>query len=345
MRGLTLRTNNAPSLTGARIRPTSMGSIKWYCVFVLCFLPAVASVGCKVVDTNDVNDRLLPSNFRDWSPEFAVLPYAEFDGDQVTVRNIRNNQYLSNDDFVVDRYDQVFDLSEIESVEFFVVPFAGYEFMAHTMLSFGFKDGKHLAVSAEIRTEKGETYSPIAGLARQYELTYVVADERDLVLLRTHHRDADVYLYRTMASPEQARELFVDVMQRVNRLAANPEFYDTVTNNCTTNIVSHVNRILPNRVPYSVEVLLPGFSDRYAYDLGLLDQRVPFESLKRRAWINDLAAAAHDDPDFSTKIRQRQQANESDARSQPQPTTKPDEESQEVAGLLDLLFGSTGRFR
>lgn len=261
--------------------------------------------GCRSVQTNDVSDRLLPSNFRDWAPEFATLPYAEFDGDRVVVHNIRNNEYLSDDDFVVQHYDREYDLSQLQTVDFFVVPFTGYEFMAHTMVSFGFADGNYLAISAEIRTEKGEKYSPIAGVSRQFEITYVVADEKDVVRVRTRYRDADVYLYRTIATPEKARELFVDMMGRVNQLAAQPEFYDTITNNCTTNIVRHVNRVLPNRIPYSLEVLLPGFSDRYAYELGLLDRSVPFDELKRRAWINDLSEKYYDDPDYSNKIRQR----------------------------------------
>ena len=261
--------------------------------------------GCKSWRTNDINDRLLPSNFRDWTPEFATLPYAEFDGDRVMVHNIRNNEYLSDDDFVVQRYDREYDLNQLQTVDFFVVPFTGYEFMAHTMVSFGFADGNYLAISAEIRTEKGEKYSPIAGLSRQFEITYVVADEKDVVRLRTRFRDADVYLYRTIATPEQARELFVDMVQRVNQLAAQPEFYDTITNNCTTNIVRHVNRVLPNRIPYSLEVLMPGFSDRYAYDLGLLDRSVPFDELKQNALINDLSEKYYDDPDYSNKIRQR----------------------------------------
>lgn len=304
----------------------------------LSLLSGLGMTGCKAVKKNDVNDRILPSNFRDWSPEFSVLPYAEIDGEHVALFNIRNNEYLSNDDFVVSRYDREFELSEIETVDFFVVPFRGYEFMAHTMLSFGLSDGSQIAVSAEIRTEKGEEYSPIAGLTRQYELTYVVADERDVVRLRTHHRDADVYLYRTVATAEQARELFLDVMTRANKLAAKPEFYDTVSNNCTTNIVRHVNRVMPNRVPYGFEVLLPGFSDRYAYDLGLLDRRVPFETLKRRAWINSLVDEYYGEEDFSVLIRRRLKANQIDAENSPQPMTAPPAPAPiPTVGLFDRL--------
>lgn len=281
---------------------------RWRGAFALCLLPCVLLTvlsGCASVVTNDINDRLLPSNFRTWSPEFSVLPFVEYDGDHVTVNNVRNNVYLSEEDFVVQRETREYKLSELETVDFFVVPFQNFEIIAHTMISFGFADGRYLAVSVEIRTERGEKYSPIAGATRQYEITYVVADEKDVVRLRTRHRDADVYLYRTVATPDKSQELFRDVMSRVNELAVKPEFYDTITNNCTTNLVRHVNRILPNRVPWSVEVMLPGFSDRYAYELGILDRTVPFHDLKRRAWINDLSEQHYDDPDYSKKIRKR----------------------------------------
>jgi hypothetical protein len=171
------------------------------------------------------------------------------------------------------------------------------------MLSFGFDDGEYLAASVEVRREKGEKYAFLNGIRQKYEIMYVLGDERDLVNLRTNYRKADVYLYRGRATREQVRDLFVDVMKRTNKLAVEPEFYNTFTNNCTTNIVRHINRLAPNRVPYSIHVLLPGLSDRLAYDLGLIDTSVPFEEAKRQAKINYLAEVYRDDPDFSQRIR------------------------------------------
>lgn len=271
----------------------------------LIVLSLLLPLGCSSVPKNDVADIIMPSNYRDWSPEFSVVPTIEIEGDQVTVHQVRNSSYVTEEDYVLEFEDRTYDLSELETVDFFFVPFAKMPMMAHTMLSFGFKGDQYLAISSEIRTEKGETYSPVLGVSRQYELTYVVADERDLIRLRTQYRNADVYLYRTVATPALARQLFLSMASRLNTLAENPEFYDTVRNNCTTNLVQHVNEIAPRRVPYSLGVLLPGYADQYAYDLGLLDRSVPFAELKRRAWINDLADRYFDDPDFSTKIRLR----------------------------------------
>ncbi len=247
--------------------------------------------------------KLQPSNHRDWSPDQALLSYAEINGDIVHVRNIRNCTYIDQDSYVLNYYDKTFDLSKLESVDFIVVPFRGMPSLAHTMLSFAFDDGDHLAISVEIRRQQGESYELVKGMLNHYELMYVVADERDVVKLRTNYRGDDVYLYRARATPEQARMLFVDVMQRVNKLSESPEFYNVFTNNCTTNIVGHINHISPGKVPQNLKLLLTGHSDRLAYDLGLLDTALPFDEARRRAKVSDVARQCATAPDFSERIR------------------------------------------
>jgi hypothetical protein len=262
--------------------------------------------GCRPLRVNNVADRLAASNNRDWSPQFARLPYAIGHADgTIELFNIRNNQYLSETDFVPRYYDRTFHLTDIRAVDFVVCPFQGHEYMAHTMVSFGLADNTWIGVSAEIRTEKGEKYSPLQGIGRQFELTYVVADERDIIRLRTRHRKAEVYIYRTVATPQQSQALFIDMMERANQLAERPEFYHTIANNCTTNIMDHVNRLKPGRLFYNWRVFLPGYSAQYAWNEGLLDQSVPFEELRERGRVNDLAERYYDDPDFSIRIRER----------------------------------------
>ena len=233
----------------------------------------------------------------------SILARAERSGSKYTIRNIRNNQYVSNTEFVPGYYDRQIDLSQIRSVDYIVAPFTQQPNLAHTMLSFGVDDGSYITVSAEVRKEVGEDYSVVKGLGREYELMYVVGDERDLVRLRTGHRDTNVYVYPTVATARQSQELFASMMARVNKLASAPEFYNTLSNNCTTNIRRHINELKPNRIANAWQVLLPGHSDRYAYDLGLLDQRIPFEELKAAAHVNRLAEQFYDSPDFSTRIR------------------------------------------
>lgn len=264
---------------------------------------AILTVGCKAWKINSAKDRLTASNFRNWSPEFDRVSRMVKNGNRIQIINIRNNQYLTEKDYVVRYYDREFDLDQIRSVDYIVVPFNETPLLAHTMLSFGLDDGTYLVVSVEIRTEKEEEYSPMLGLSRQYELAYVLADEKDVIRLRTRHRDAKVYIYPTVATAKQSQMLFLDVMNRANALADNPEFYDTITNNCTTNLVKHVNSIKKSSIPFTWQVLFPGHSDRYAYKLGLLDRNIPFETLKQKSLVNELADRHFDAADFSKQIR------------------------------------------
>ena len=256
----------------------------------------------------------------------ATLATADFDGDLVHIKNIRNCSYFKEDVYVVDHYDRTYDLNRVTGVDFIVVPFKMAPSLAHTMLSFEFETDdeanpnpssnlssnpsnphgvrkEHLAVSVEARLEKGESYTPIKGAARQFELMYVVADERDVLRLRTEHRKVDVYVHRVRTTPERAKALLVDVLQRVNQLAEEPEFYDTFNNNCTNNIVRHINKLHPGRIPWDPRAVLPGLSDQLAYDLGLLDTSRPFSELKRDAHINAAAHRAANLPGFSAAIR------------------------------------------
>jgi hypothetical protein len=247
------------------------------------------------------------SNTRNWSPDQAVLPSAEFskDGKQVTIRNVRLCEYRTSDDYTVRHYDKTYDLTKLTTVDFIRVPFPDMPELAHTMLSFGFDDKDYVGVSVEIRKEQGESYNPALGAMKKYEIMYVLGDERDLIGLRTNFRLNDVYVYPTRATPEQVRTLFKNVLARVNKLEEEPEFYNTLTNNCTTNIAKHINELVPGRVPYDYRVLMPGYSDRLAYDLGLLATPYSFEETRRAARVTDLAYEHRNDPDFSQAIRRR----------------------------------------
>jgi hypothetical protein len=208
---------------------------------------------------------------------------------------------------VVDHYDRSFNIDHVRAVDFFVMPFAAVPALAHTQLSFEIVDPprkpEYLAVSVETRKEVGEEFEPLKGTARQYELMYVLADERDTIQSQVINRDQPVYRYRSTASPEIAQELLLDILARVNKLARDPEFYDTITNNCTTNILDHVNRVVPHRVVYDYRVLLPGLSDQLAYQSGLIEQRGTFAETKRQALVNDRVVKYAGHRDFSQLIR------------------------------------------
>lgn len=246
-----------------------------------------------------------PSNERDWSPDQQHLATAEFSGDTVRVRNVRNATYRSSTDFDVHWEDRTYDLRRLESVWYVVEPFATWRGPAHTFLSFGFDDAEYVAISIEIRKERAESFSPLLGLLRQYELAYIVGDERDLIGLRANHRHDDVHLYPMQATPDAVRALFVSMLERANALAAKPEFYNTLTSTCTSNIVDHVNLIAPEPISFSHKTLLPAYSDDLAFDLGLIDTDLPRDLFRAAYRINDLALRHADHADFSAAIRGR----------------------------------------
>lgn len=245
-----------------------------------------------------------PTNDANWSLDQQVLPYAELQGNQATIYNIRNFTYRSADEYTPAYYDKTFDLNKLKTVDFIVEPFseAGPK-LAHTFLSFGFEGNEYVSISIEVRKKKGQTYNLTDAALKQFELMYVIADERDVVKLRTNHRQSNVYLYRINTSPEKIRAVFVDMLLRANKLKAEPEFYNLITNTCTTNIVRHVNLISPERIPFSFKYLLPGYSDELAYKLGLIENSLPFEEVKKKAYISEKARMLNDDRDFSAKLR------------------------------------------
>ncbi len=244
-----------------------------------------------------------PSHDHLWRPDLAVLPYAEIEHDRVRLFNIRDCEYRSEEDYDVRHFDRQIMLADVRSVDFIVVPFVNAPLIAHTMLSFGLADGEQVVFSVEARLEPGENYALMAGGNNQYELMWIVGTERDLIRLRTEVRNVDVYLYPTKASPEQVQKVFLAAVARVNQIARQPEFYDVVSNNCTTNIVDLVNQLRPGSVPDDIRVLLPGHSDRLAYELGLLAAQGPFDQIKAASKINLAAHLNANSPHFSQAIR------------------------------------------
>jgi hypothetical protein len=247
---------------------------------------------------------LEPSNNRDWQTDVAVLPYATIEGDIVTMHNIRNFDYRSELDYTPAYYDKSFDVSKLQGVDVIAVYWMGPA-IAHVFLSFEFAGGDHLAVSIETRKEKGEEYSTLKGFFRQYELFYVVADERDVIRLRTNYRKdppEDVYVYRTQGPIENGRRLFLDYVKKLNALKEKAEFYNTLTTNCTTNIWAHT-LVNAGHLRLSWKILASGYVPEYLYESGRLDTSVPFEELKRRAHVNARAHAAGRADNFSELIR------------------------------------------
>ena len=245
---------------------------------------------------------LPPSNARDWQPDVATLAYADIRGDQVLVHNVRNAAYRTETDYTVRLEDRTLDLAKLRSLDLFLV-YWGSPLIAHTILSWGFEGDQYLAISIETRKEQGEQYSALRGFFRQYELVFVVADERDVVRLRTNLRGEDVYLYRLDVAPADARQFLRRYLQEINELRARPQWYNALTENCTT-AITRLAGADARRSWWSWKLLLNGHLDELAYDIGAIDRSLPFATLKAQSHINARAQAAHADPRFSVRIRE-----------------------------------------
>lgn len=277
------------------LKPRKLNRRRMRILVVVSLLGAVGAMGLASVE---------PSNDRDWMPEQAVLPEITFEGDIVRIRNVRDFRHHADGSVTPAYDDRTYDLRKIERVWFGVSPFGkSWRGPAHVFLSFGFSDSQHVAISVEARKEVGEEYSIWKGLLRRYELMYVIADERDVIPLRTEVWGDPVHLYPTRATPEQARTIFLRMLERAEALRRQPVFYNTVTNNCTSNIVELVNEVATRRIRFGPDLLLPGYSDARAHRLGLLDTGLPLEEARRAFLVNDRVAEAIDEEDFSLRIR------------------------------------------
>lgn len=269
-----------------RRRRTLLGSVVVFALLVFLFFQIPAS------------------NERDWQPEVAHAPYATIKGDKITIHNVRNFDYRTETDFNARWDTRTYDLGKLDSADIIAVYWAG-KAIAHVMVSFGFAGKDYLTVSIETRKEKGESYSTLAGFFRQYELYYVVADERDVIGVRTTYRQPqeDVYIYRTRAPRKNIHRIFLDYVKSINDLHERPSYYNTLTTNCTTTILMHT-RMNPESPPMSWKVLLSGYVPDYLYELGRIDTTKPFAELEKISHVNARAHAAGKDAAFSQRIRE-----------------------------------------
>jgi len=248
---------------------------------------------------------LAPSHARRWAEEQSVLPEAAFQGHLVRVRGVRNFHWTSATDFLPAWEDRTYDLDRIATAWYVLVPFSRkWRGPAHAFVSFGFDDGQYVAISIEARREVGESYGVVKGLLRRFELLYVIGDERDLIGRRAVYDGADVFLYPIRADRQDIRTVFVAMLERANAIRARPEFYNSLTNNCTLNLVRHVNQLAPGRIPSSWRIMFPGYSDEVIHRLGLIDSTGSITEVRQRFRINQRARAGLDASDFSRRIRE-----------------------------------------
>ncbi|HKS06033.1 MAG TPA: DUF4105 domain-containing protein [Gemmatimonadaceae bacterium] len=241
---------------------------------------------------------------RDWALDHSVAPRIEFRGDSATIYGFRRFAHDTGGRYSARWDTTAVDLSRLDRVWFVLAPF-GREWTgtAHSFVTFGFGDSTFVSISVEARRERGETFGMWAGLTHQLELLYVIGDENDIIRQRIIGAGYDLYLYPVATTRERARAMFVAMLQRAEKLRTNPEYYDLFSSNCTSNLIDHVNSIVPGRIPRGIATLLPGYSDKVAVEIGLIDAKGNRDSLRHQFRINDVVKSLPDDANFAKALR------------------------------------------
>ncbi len=246
-----------------------------------------------------------PSHDRTWQVGLTRLPGITFDDDLITITNFRNFDWRADGTCDEQWETRTYDLSEVESLWYCLSVFNpdGWHGPAHSILSFGFADGRYLAVSVEARKEVGEQYSVWKGMVRRYELMYVIGDERDLIRNRVAFRPDDVWLYPLQATPDFIRNLLLETLRGAEALRGRPQWYNTISDNCTSKLHDHADAIAPGRIPASWKIILPGYSDELLQSLNLIAGDLDLDEARARYYVKNRAATALDAADFSRAIR------------------------------------------
>ena len=243
-----------------------------------------------------------PSHDRDWADDLAQITTGQVEGSRVRLNNVRNFEWRSTTDYDIRWESRNYDLKRLRSVDM-ITSYWGLSSIAHVLVSFGFDDGEHVAFSVEIRRESHEHFSELGGFFKQFELSIIASDERDVVRVRSNVRDEDLWLYRINLSPANARKLFRSFVLQANQLAERPRFYHTVTGNCTTIVFSMMKQIVDG-LPLDHRLLLTGYLPAYVHEVSGMTPGLTLEELQRRGRITQKAREAGDDPAFSARIRQ-----------------------------------------
>jgi hypothetical protein len=245
---------------------------------------------------------LKPSNNRDWAADVAQISHGEIQGDKLIMYNVRNFSYTSDTDFEKSWERREYDLTKLQGLDIFLSYWAS-DHIAHTIMNWDFGDNDHLAVSIETRKEKTEEYSAVKGFFKQFELSYVAADENDIVKLRTDFRNERVYVYRLLADNKGIRALLDHYLAEMNQLFNKPKFYGAFSRNCTTTIRLHTNAIQPDRpLPLDLRLILSGHLDELLYERKSISQKLPFVELRALSRI-DQRIKNNTKDNFSEKLR------------------------------------------
>jgi hypothetical protein len=268
-------------------------------VFIFKFILAVvilATIGYLILSALTT-----PSNTRPWAKDMAILASAKIENNLITIKNIRDAKYRTVEDYDLDYYTETFDLSKITAAYLFTDPFGTLS--AHTMMGFEFSDGKKVILSVEVRREIGEWFSGIKGMLRQYEIIYVWSVETDVVKLRTNIRKDNVYMYKMDMAKKNIAKLFTEAIIRTNELYKTPEFYNTLFNNCTTNLINQLQKVYDKKIILDWKYLAPAYAEQLGIDYDLITNGKTIEEVRQSSNISPAALKCNDCQNYSESIR------------------------------------------
>jgi hypothetical protein len=242
-----------------------------------------------------------PSNERTWADDVARMATGVVAGNQVTLDNVRHFDWRTRTDYTQHWETRTYDLGSLSSIDM-LLSYWSMAAIAHVLISFGFDDGQYVVFSVEIRREKTESFSEVGGFFKEFELSIIACDERDVIRLRTNVRNEDVYLYRIRMPADNRRSLFLAYVEEANKLARAPRFYNTITVNCTTLVYQMMRRIV-GRLPLDIRLLFSGYLPGYVYKVGGLDVRHSLAELRALGHITERAKQSDRRPTFSADIR------------------------------------------
>ena len=247
-----------------------------------------------------------PSNDRSWVNDNQRLATVEISGDKARIKNVRDFNWRTTKDYDERWVDVTIDLNEVRKIWFVLEYFSPErKEMAHTILSYEFEDGRRLACSIEVRRKEGSRYHPLKGIFRSYELIYVWGTERDVIGVRSRcRRKSKTHLFEgVVLGPGNERRMLESYLRRTNKLAKDPEWYNTITNTCTTNIVNHVNEVYPGRVPWAIGILMPGLSPKMLLRNNLVKSSGNIDETMESSLIDSISEKWDDSRDFGDWIR------------------------------------------
>lgn len=248
---------------------------------------------------------LAPNQNRDWDPEVAQLLSFEQKGDQVILHNVRNFQWNPDGSYQARWESRHVNLNDITGVNVITSYWMGPQ-IAHTLLSFDFKDQAPITFSIEIRKEKHEAFSTLGGFFRRYELSLIAADEKDIIYTRSQIRGEQVYFFPIEMNQTERRALFEEYLAKANALQQSPRWYNTLTSNCTTLVFDMVQAVTASPLPLDYRLIASGYLPNYLHDLGVLDPRWDIHTWYQHAHVNPKIPRHHtlSSAQYSALLRQ-----------------------------------------